>query len=107
DGKRKEGGPQPFRAHLSGRPGSLGLRPSACQPSKIGERTGSRPSAAAGGGASRASLEAGRSTVYFNTVALFERGATRWHNPGENLPPERGGLNPPGSATRLCKGDPL
>jgi hypothetical protein len=42
---------------------SFGHLPNACQSSKTGERTGSRPSAAAGGGARSASLEAGRSTV--------------------------------------------
>src|ERR1043166_8748440 len=39
------------------------------QSQQTGERTGSRPSAAEGGGASSASLEAGRSAVYFSTVA--------------------------------------
>jgi hypothetical protein len=37
---------------------------------QTGERMGSRPQAAKGGGAPRASLEAGRSPVYFSTVAL-------------------------------------
>ena len=41
---------------------------------QTGERTGSRPSAAEGGGASRASLEAGRSPVYFSTVAPWGPG---------------------------------
>ena len=41
---------------------------------KTGERTGSRPSAAEGGGAPRASLEAVRSPVYINTVAPREPG---------------------------------
>ena len=37
---------------------------------QTGERTGSRPSAAEGGGASRASLEAGRSPVYLSAQLL-------------------------------------
>ena len=43
---------------------------------QTGERTGSRPSAAKGGGASSATLEAGRSAVYFSTVA--PRGALHY-----------------------------
>jgi len=53
---------------------------------QTGERTGSRPSAAEGGGASRASLEAGRSPVYLSAQLL----------PGDRafLPPSSRGTSP-------------
>jgi hypothetical protein len=38
---------------------------------QTGDRTGSRPSAAEGGGASRASLEAGRSPIYLSAQLLL------------------------------------
>ena len=52
--RRREMGSHPLRGELTrARHPALGPRPSACKANQTGERTGSRPSAAEGGGAPR------------------------------------------------------